>query len=389
MKRGFTLVEVLIAVSLFSLASIIASDILVDVVGLERKTAIENDLYEDVQVVLQQLTKEIENGTIDYEEYYSMGVIQWKTLPEDKFYGINYGIYGSRFYNPGRRSDGQNAQNPRDLGLECSVLQNNDECAIYWTHSADINTGKNPFNGNNLDVSSAFCDKGWGFYCGDPGIANGTVTTNELYLIDKTGTKKTIIAKKLISGTDYALGLMRMEGRDMDQNGVVDVFTCAPEFKCYDGSENNKIFQAILYPFIQEAGRDYIVENNIRLPQNSDLNDLFIPNQTQFIPISPLRSKIKNLQFIISPIEDPYKAYAEDKAQFQPSVTIILTMELSTAAQEEYPGIFQPITVQTTVAAGVKNRIESYPPVKDILRSTGNHGKSSWISEVLGPAGVP
>ncbi len=401
MKRGFTLVEVLIAVSLFTLVAVLSSDVLADVVGLERRTAVENDLYEDVQVVLQQLTKEIQNGTIDYEEYYSMKVIQAKehVKPIDgSYYGINYGAYGSRFYNPGKRFDAAPAKNPNDLGLECSVFADDGSCSIYWTHSADINMGKNPFD--DVGNSSAFCDRGFKNCGAAADLAQGIADVDELYLIDKTGTKKTIIAKKLVRSVagvvvdDYVLGLMRMEGRDMDQNGVVDIFSCAKEFDCYDGEETNDIFNAIKYPFIQDkhaaAGSDYLSDNVVSLAQKADLTKPFDPATTQFIPISPLRSSVKSLRFIISPIDDPYRAYAEDGMLAQPSVTIILTMGLSSEAEKDYPGTFKDITVQTTVAAGVKNKIESYPSVDDVSRGTGNNaGITSWIWNVLNAAGMP
>ncbi len=382
MKRGFTLVEMLIAMSLFTLTSMLASNILVDMVQLEKKASIQNDLYEDLRIIMQQLTREIQSGTIDYEEYYSMDVIQSMNPPDGgPFYGINYGIYASRFYGPGLRFDENEATNPRDLGLECSI-PSGDECNVFWTHSADLNTGKNPYNGGN---ANAFCDVGNFGVCG---VVDGAVKRNELYLINNIGTKKTMIAKKLIDGNDYSVGLMHMYGRDLDQNGVIDVFSCGKDFNCYDGGDDDKIFRAIKYPFIQEIGRDYIVNNNIRLAQKDDLENSFNPKTTQFIPISPLRSSVKKLEFIISPVDDPYKAFGEKDMQTQPVVTIILTMGLSEDQEAEYPGEFTDITVQSTVASGMKESIISYPPVKDALRTIDGHGQS-WIVDVLGPAGVP
>ena len=98
---------------------------------------------------------------------------------------------------------------------------------------------------------------------------------------------------------------------------------------------------------------------------------------------------MKSLQFLISPVDDPYKAYGEQDMQAQPSVTIILKMGLSSEQEAQYPGTFEDITVQTTVAAGVSEAITSYPPVNDALRSTNGNGPNSWIGDVLNPAGVP
>ena len=120
----------------------------------------------------------------------------------------------------------------------------------------------------------------------------------------------------------------------------------------------------------------------LSVPKQADKDVEFKHNSStsQFIPISPMRISIKELRFIINPVEDPYKAYAEKDVQIHPSVTIVMTLNLSEQAAKEYPGEFPDITVQTTVSAGVIGKIESYPPVEDIHDSTNT---SSWIYEAV------
>ena len=350
-KRGFTLVEILIAISLFTLVAVISSNILVGVFQLERRTEIENGIYEDVRLMMQLLSDEIQNGAIDYEEYYSINVVQ--SGDPEQFYGLNYGIYASRFYDPGRRWDGEDAENPDDLGLECS-LREGESCKIYWTNSADLNRGRSAGN--------AFCE-------GGRGICDGSAV-DELYLLDKTGKKKTILVKRLIAGEDHALGLMRMEGVDYDQNGTVDLFHCAEDFNC---------------DVLDVEDRGYLFEAEVKVAKQSDKGEEFDfanLSQSQFIPITPLRSTVKELKFIINPLDNPYNAFAEKDMQAQPTVTIILTVGLAEALKADYPGDFPDITVQTTVMAGVKERFNSYPPIEDKLRMINGNDKS-WISDVL------
>ncbi len=374
-KRGFTLAEVLIATAIFTLAAVIASNILVDTIKLEERISVQNDLYQDVQSIMQSLVREVEGGTIDYEEYYSVGVIQSDFPEESVMLGVNYGVYGSRFYDPGRRGDGTAGVNPDDLGVECSVINDDGGCDLVWTHSTDLNTGKFPYNGSG-EASNAFCEEGEGNYCG--AVEQNRVKVNELYLIDESGTRKTIIGKKLVSGDDYVLGLMRMTGRDLDQNGVIDVFSCDEEFACEDDAA--AVEKGIFYPFVQEAG--FVEANDIRLAEVADLERGLNIGTTQFAPISPLRTTIKDLQFIVRPLENPFKAYGEKNQQLHPTVTIVMTVGLGSDLAAEFSDEIEDITVQTTVSAGVNEDIVSYPPIADPVREFGAGG-TSWILEVF------
>jgi len=372
--RGFSLVEVLVAVSIFSVVAVVSTSIFIEVSSMERKSAVQNIIFDDAQSIMRQITQEIQAGTIDYEEYYSVKVAQRKE--EQVYYGINYGAYSSRFYSPGSSLDTATPKNPDNLGVECSYIEGSslDNCEVRYTLSSDRNTGKNPFDGSAEQVaaeqsngadSNAFCDLGYGKCDEDLGPIN---QVEELYIIDSTGTKKTILARKVgLTSGDWVLGMVKMDGKDLDQNGVIDTFICKEEFNCLGESDDELGTLLTLLdplPFIDST--DDISTFGIRLPQQSDLEVALDFNTTQFVAISPLRSTIKNLQFTITPVEDPYKGYAETDMQMQPSVTITLTLGLSASGLAEYPGDFPDITLQTTVAAGSPGKINAYPPTNDL-----------------------
>lgn len=391
---GTTLVETLVAISIFAIAVVVATSILVSIVQLEKRTSVQNAIYEDMRAILQQLTNEIQNGTIDYDEYYSVCVIQNACDPgvptSEAFYGINYGVYGSRFFDPGQRGDEAKAFNPDDLGVECTFENPvTGECDVIYALSSDINTGQNPFlgaSGFGPGDASAFCENNRGV-C--PNVGAG-VTVEQLYLLDETGTKKTILSRKMVrdlvgGGADWALGKIVMNGEDFDQNGVVDTFLCGSDYICEDLDIADDLKQ--LDVFVADK-LTFITEHGITLPEKNDLLNSFytagglLSADNQFIPITPLRSNVEDLKFIITPIEDPYKGFGESAMKVHPTVTIILTLGLSDEVKKDYPGEFTPITVQTTVAAGVVGKIISYPPVDDV-RSAGD----SWIREVFLGAG--
>jgi len=408
--RGFTLVEALIAVSIFAMTVIIASNILISIVRLERRADIENVLYEDVRIILQQLTTAIQSGAIDYEEYYAVCVIQGACRSglapnnNEAYYGIYHGIYGSRFYDPGKSlqqidEPSYQQNNPRDLGVECTYpdpLGIGEDCQTIYTLSSDLNTGQNPFIGaGNHDDATAFFENGMGISATD----NSVTIYDQLFLIDKTGTEKTIIGRKLVNEgkDDWAISKVVMEGVDLDQNGLVDLFSCRDEYKCYGGSttaeaqdlvgrvkqpvDDGQSPQSVSFFSCEEASDG----NCIRIPLKSNLNDAFVDGQagvsgSHFIPITPLRTSITELKFIISPVEDPYKAFSEPEQRVQPTVTIIMTLDLAEEVKADFPGEFIPLTVQTTVSSGVLDVIETYPPVTDIR--TGE--AAGWIRSIIG-----
>ncbi len=167
----------------------------------------------------------------------------------------------------------------------------------------------------------------------------------------------------------YALAILEMAGKDYDQNGIVDLFSCTKDFNC-------EAYVSVLekYPFVDE--NNYY---NIKLAKQSDLEVVFDIGTSQFIPISPLRINITDLSFTINPIENPYLAYNERDTLYHPSVAISITVDLSEQEALNYPGKFEPITFKTTISAGVVGEIVSYPPVKDFYQED----ESSWINDVF------
>lgn len=346
----------MVAMGVFIVVAVVAGGLLVNIVNLERRNSVEAAMYNDARVIIRQLSQEIANGTIDYDEYYSIKVLG------AEHYGLYHGAYGSRFFDPGLQKGGDAGINPADLGTVCSYPDNAsaDDCEVYYKPSVDLNVGQNPWKGKVKDAN-AFCDKN------SAKCDQTEIVADELYLLDKTGMRKTILGRKKINEKDYAIGMVRMQGTDEDQNGFVDTFSCEKEYTCDNGA-------SILDDKFSKAGIESGA-GGFSLPLRSDLTTDLFPNlaTSHFLPITPLKINIKALHFIITPVEDPYKAFAEIEVQYQPTVTIVLTMGLSEEEAQAYPGTFEDITVQTTVATGVRDRLDSYPPTDNV----------KWIDDVM------
>lgn len=361
-KKGFTLVEVIIASSIFTIVSLIGVTVFVNVTRIQKRISLENAMYEDGRFMMERLAREIRENTVDYEEYYNMLVE--KTATPGLHYGEEYGCYSTRFYNPGSPV-GSNGLQPGGLGALCSsptpgvdpALALNAGCVID-KRTLDINTGSNPFGGNKFTSSgnppesaNAFCDKHFasGSNCGTDITLYGQ---NDLYLIDSKGKQKTIFAlKKIDTVPEYALGMLRIQGIDKNSNDIVDtwydatlafspaVFNCAPGFECPDP------------------------------PAITSLEDTKIGTTPStayvgFVPMSPSRTNVKSLKFYVSPLEDPRKAFAETDAaqgiQQQPHVTIVMTLEPAASELAAFGGSVPTITIQNTVTSRVYNEVRSY-----------------------------
>ncbi|MBU1151486.1 prepilin-type N-terminal cleavage/methylation domain-containing protein [Patescibacteria group bacterium] len=417
-KKGFTLVEILISVTIFVVIISVSGTIFYDSIKAERRSSIENRVYSDAKIMMELLANIVHENTIDYDEYYSMNVIQeaQKDLdggPPQKLYGLYHGVYGSRFYNPGQYhqnefSAPQQGKNPDQLGSECSVPyvgpiypNSYDEgpCQIIFTPSRDENTGENPFNDGNCESgscpnepqnASAFCDELLGQTC------TGNNVFDELYLINSEGNQKTILARQIIKeneipdpaspdhDTDYAIGTLKLNGIDSDDNGIIDLFTCDEKFDCGVGDS-----LTAAYNLEDNFPNIATILSNIKLTgENSKLAGPYGFDSTgestnyTFIPMTPFRSSIRDLKFIVHPAETPYKAFSENDSQLFPYVTIVLTLEPSKIERDNYPGIYdrnRAITVQRTVTTGVHGDVETFPPTSDTV----------WMTDVLTPLTLP
>ncbi|MFA5828876.1 MAG: prepilin-type N-terminal cleavage/methylation domain-containing protein [Candidatus Gracilibacteria bacterium] len=328
-KKGFTLVEVLLASFIFTIVGLIAVTIFVNVLRIQKRISLENSLYEDARFMMERISREIRANAVDYEEYYN------KLVATDKTYGETYGCYANRFYQPGDKGNGNFkygspicSNPPAELGKpDCIIDQD----------SQDTPTGQNPYAGlqKAADSANAFCDEN----LQSPVACNSTLNSQpQLYLINPQGTEKTILALKTITLADgspiNALSLLRLAGKDTNNDGIDDDWaSCSSDFNC---------------------------------PQGTALEDTLTANISApyigFVPISPLRSDITSLEFIVAPLEDPRKAYAETTpdVQQQPHVTVLLTVKPSTTETQNYSGDIPSITLQSTVTSRVYNEVKSF-----------------------------
>lgn len=305
LKPSFTLIEVIVAMTVFIMLATSGIMMLSQVSKMSHEVKMREYLYTETEAGLEKMSRIIQDSAIDYEEYNSRVLEQGVSNPfDDPFggtatYGDNYGAYHAKFFDA--------------TGNEVGI---------------------NPTN-NSDGTANAMCE----------GLANCSYnliyySVGELYLIDGFGTERTYFVLEG-DGTENAISMLKMVGTDeldsdglIGQNGLIDTWVCATDYTC-TGTDSH--------------------------PSSDDRTDG--RDNNNFVPITPSNINIEELHFYLAPIEDPFKAFAEDQhgnnstrtfehVQIQPKVTITIV------ASYVDEGITGPsITLQTSVGTGVYNKI--------------------------------
>ncbi len=361
-KKAFTIVELLIALMIFTSVSVIAVNIFVNIMRIQGRIYLENAIYEDARFMMERISREIRNNAVDYEEYFNQGIDETHEI------GALYGCYAAQFYDPGIGKDGDTPPtftNPGDLGALCNdgTRFTGQGCVLYRP-SLDRNTGQFPYLNLTSSVKNAYDSNAFCPYLHKPGVCSSENTSDKmkrrdtLYLISKDGRRKTIMASKQIGASpdEYALGYLVVEGKDHNTDGIVESWSgsndhnpadpnahyCAAGFDCPD----------------KDASAPETVLPNLEASLDGPTHGTY----TGFIPISPLRTNIVSLDFIVKPVEDPRKAFAEGDFIEQPRVTVLLKVTPSADQLNRYgnPDIAPTITLQNTISSRVQTNVNSY-----------------------------
>lgn len=389
-RRGFTLIEMLVAVAIFGMFSVLAALMFTNVVRMHKQINLENSVLEDSRYLMEKMVRLVRNNTVDYDEYYNRKVIA-SFLPDASSYGQNFGYYATMFYNPefnfgqaitapdpttgyygAYYNDGKPAtdlcainRSNRKLDLQNTATNHcppnttlvhtpNSGASNVVDLTVDSNTGQNPYSHNSMPPSaingylsaSAFCDDTKGVNCSQ---SDQMHLTKELYLIAADGKTKYILGREKVkdnSGTNdqFALGLLELAGEDNNWNGISDSWVCDDDYDCRSRPENdlNDVSEATVEDFYKD-----------------------------FVPISPLRSNVVDLKFYVSPLEDPKKASGENdpnyanndpEMQIHPHVTIVMTLEPAEDQLSTFNGEVPRITLQTTVSSRIYSEVKSFGP---------------------------
>lgn len=335
-RRANTIVEMMITLSIFSIVSAISMNVLYNSNRAAKSIQAQVFLYTESQSLMDQMARVVERNTIDYEGYYLrevQGATGWGSS--------DYGYYGQAFVDPGSGGS-STVEGPFDetgYGTLCASGTGTypDDCALPDYSSADTDVGLNPFDtatyGDYLD-SNAFC-----FNSTDCDNLDVHVM-DELMLINGDGDERIIIGRESFTNDtsgDHYISKIELTGVDSDGDGIEDEWTCNTKYNCNGGSSD--------LPF----ANDLTIHNTYETSEQMD-----------FMPISPSSINITELYVIVTPLEDPYRAFSEPEIQNQPQITIVMTVTLSDDYGANVLGDVPSITFQRTISTGVYSEVPSY-----------------------------
>jgi hypothetical protein len=290
---GMTLAELLVGAAIFSILMGAATS--AGIMVFQGKTKIEytNELYSETQFLMERLIREVRVNTIDYAEYFSRnlrnidiakGAYSEKAglSSNEENYGENPGLYEMFFYY-----------------IPDSTLPKNDvsESNFSWKNedrNRDVNLGifntgansENDYAVEDYTLPSAEYFSSLG----------DTEEVEGLYLISGDGKTKTVFRHAFIEKTDT-----------IDESGQIEML------------------KMIL---VKNASEKYEWVNHSDFPDKND-------GKKGFISITPPNIVVSKFNFILSPFDDPHKAFAKPVSddgvtvKIQPHVILQMSCKLA------------------------------------------------------------
>lgn len=368
-KYGFTLLEIIIAITCFFLLLVAIINIYSRMITLKYNIQAKTNIVQDSYDTVEKINLLLKDYTIDYEEYFNRKNVGCNSDETNFVRDVGTGGYCQNFTAYGNNSNiewyttGQHnlyfcsstvAQDAPYKVIKNPDVQNGSWCINLWQQSfgqyrrqfRDVknNADSVPWARNDDDDENVLK---W------PDAIDNSTGAKELYLISQDGQSRVFIRRILVESWDrnhdenisgdsenlYTLQIIKLRWFDAGNNhdfdtsnsswvydGKIDTWACdyAQWFIC-NGESVSGIYQEYKLPSDQNDGRVNLLQKNITI---SDRN------------------------LVIYPTKNPQYALAEDNAQINPYFTMNFTSKLYGSIWQKRLGMdnidtFQ-INLQTT-----------------------------------------
>lgn len=123
-KKGFTLMELLVSVAIFSITVVIGIDLFFNIVDVQKRTSYVQAVQGDARYLMEEIARQLRQGYLDYEYYIEKGIplpdLGDSSTNENKIL-VTRDLDNNRFYFA-RRQEGTLVDNaPRYVIKNCAV----------------------------------------------------------------------------------------------------------------------------------------------------------------------------------------------------------------------------------------------------------------------------
>lgn len=319
---GMTLIELLVGAGIFIMVVSIAASSGIMIFKSKAKIEYTNTLYSETRFLMERMINTVRMNTIDYGEYFSQNIAAGEYANNGGLtgiegeYGKNPGLYEMFFNFIPDSTDSKNSVSSPDFSWKSDDRDTDVHTGIFNT-GADDNT-------SNDDTEFTLKKSQYKYTIGE---ANPTMG---LFLISGDGNTKTLYRYKTEDfGGDNERGVI--ETAKMKLVNTKNDPTADPKYEWTD------------YYTSYTAGTN--------------------TTQPTFTSITPATINVTELEFVLSPLDDPKKSFAKAvdnngvTVQIQPHVILKLTVQLSEKKAQAILGSNNSFTLQSSAASRIFNNV--------------------------------
>ncbi len=365
-KWGFTLLEVIIAVTSFFLLLVIIMNMYNKMMKIKHNIQARTNITQDAYFVGEKINLLLKDYTIDYEEYFNRKnvgchIYSWEFTRDvwENGYCDIFTAYGNNSAIQGIEEEKHELYFCSSTHEETSpytIIKNDDLQNGSWC----LSTGQQSFGQyfwqfrdvkNDVDsIAGAWNDDDDENIMKWPSAIENTNNVQELYLISQDGTSRILIRRKLIESWDwnndwiiswdseklYTLEILKLKWFDAGNNHDFDINNSSG---VYDGKIDTRACDYTQGFICNGSGIHWMYSGyNLPLNENDGRVNLFQKNIT-----------ISNRSISISPNKNPQYALAENNTQINPYFTLNFTSKLYGQIRQKRLGMASIDEFQTTI----------------------------------------
>lgn len=331
-KKGFSILELLLAMAIFGIFFIVVFDSIGSVYFSQKRINISQSFYGEVRFLMERVISHMRENTIDYDRYFLMVGPDVANCPN--FHSNQRPILNAAADDCSAAGAGTCTNNKSNRSkFEYSDI-------FTWDTTAD-DIPDTDLGGETSGGVDDDCVQSFSTVEVDWGLASGV--NKSLLLINGDRDKRYALRYVVYTEDSNSYGRIELQTQlaaDTDNDGTAD--TWGP-----DGTTNLVSWDSVNSRCeMTVSGTDYLI-----LGSNTEQNCRSAHN---WEAISLKKMDITDVSFLVTPDTDPFLAFRRDDVQIHPNVWIQIQARLKDAEDQGYTATNTPtMSLQTTISSRV------------------------------------